>query len=329
MVDNPFFFFINNFVSLIASLPFFASVRPDVVIISIPPADQFLSIFLISKIMKTKLIVDYRDEFEDYLILHKRRWRSSYFFLKKLLSCFYRHSYLLTPVTPTVAEGLRQRGIFNLQIVYDGVDTGEFKPFDKNEARKFFEIPLDTFVMVYLGNVYTPYRLDIVVDALKILKNNRKEGNCLLLIAGAGNIEKLLRYANVLDVERMIRFEGQIDEVGRIIKLLSAADVGIIPYDDNPLWKKTLSTKLFEYTACGLPIIATVPYGSILAQYIKKYSLGLAVPALDSECLAKSIEEMRHMLKTGSSIGLNSIAFAKRYDKQEIAEEFLTCILRE
>jgi glycosyltransferase involved in cell wall biosynthesis len=329
MINNPLFLFLNNVLAFMVSIPLFLVIKPHVVIISLPPANQFLSTFIISKVMKSKLVVDYRDEFEDYLVLYGRKWRRFYLLLKKVLSCLYRRSHLITPVTPAVAESLKQRGVLNVRVIHDGVNTSVFKPWNQNKVRSAIGLSKDAFQIVYLGNVYSPYRLDIVIEALRILKEKgREDGNrYMLMIVGGGDIKRILDYASNIDVKEMVNYVGRFNNPIEIAKILSAADVGIIPYDDNPLWKRTLSTKLFEYCACALPVIATVTKDSILAKYIKENQIGFVVPPLDSKSLANSIESMYDEPKLRSIISLNALHFAEKYDKKKIAEELLSYVL--
>ncbi|MHA1833213.1 MAG: glycosyltransferase family 4 protein [Candidatus Baldrarchaeia archaeon] len=329
MVNNPLLLFLNNILAFVASIPFFLVIKPHVVIISLPPARQFLSTFILSKVIKSKLVVDYRDEFEDYLVLYGKKWRRFYLLLKKVLSWLYRRSHLITPVTPAVAESLKQRGVLNVRVIHDGVDTSVFKPWNRNKVRSAIGLSKDVFQIVYLGNVYSPYRLDIVVEALRILKEKGKEGRnkYMLIIVGGGDIKRILDYASNIDVKEMVNYVGRFNNPIEIAKILSAADVGIIPYDDNPLWKKTLSTKLFEYCACALPVIAMVTKDSILASYIKENQIGFVVPPLDSKSLANSIESMYDEPRLRSIISSNALRFAEKYDKKKIAEELLSYVL--
>lgn len=319
IINNPFFLFLNNILAFITTLPFFLAIRPHIVIISIPPSNQFLSTFILSNVMKSKLVVDYRDEFEDFIVLYGKKWIRFYRFFKTVLSCLYRRSYLITPVTPAVAESLKRRSVLNVRIIHDGVDTSVFKPWNKNKMRNAHSFSEDIFIIAYLGTVYSPYRLDIVVETLRILKERGIK--CRLLIVGGGNIKRILNYASKIDVKEMVHYMGLFNNPIEISKILSAADIGIIPYDDNPLLKRTLSTKLFEYCACALPVIATVPKDSILAKYIKDNKIGFVAPPLDSESLANSLELFYGSPKLRSMMSLNALFFAKKYDKVKIAEE--------
>lgn len=331
LLENPFLIILNNFIAFILFLPFFFFKRPDVVIISIPPANQLMCVFWISKLLRTKLVIDYRDEFEEPWISSNKRSKSFYQLMIKVFSKIYRDSYLITPVTLAVADNLMQKGIRNIHNVADGADTTIFKPLNKGKMRSSLDISKDTSVLIFLGYIYHNYRVDIVVKALKILKqkNPRNESRYLLLIVGGGSrIKELLNYADSLGVSSMVRYVGIIDDDIELVKVINVADVGIIPYSDNPHLKRTFPTKLFEYTACGVPVIGTVHEDWILAEYLRKYSIGITVPPLDSVSLAKAIEDICNVLKNKSELNSNALSFARKYDKAKIAEELLSRILK-
>lgn len=331
--ENPFLIILNNLVAFIFSLPFCLFKRPDLIIISIWPANQLLGVFWVSKLLRTKLVIDYRDEVEENWFSFGQRPQFLYRLLKKVVTKIYRDSYLVTPTTPAVAHNLMQKGVGNIHIVADGVDTTIFKRLDKGKMRSCLNIGKDNFVLIFLGYVSgqnTAYQVHIIVKALRRLKekNPRNESKYLLIIVGGGRIEELLKYADNLGVSNMVRYLGSIDDPAEVAKIINVADVGIIPYSDNASLKRMVPTKLFEYTACGVPIIGTTHEDSILAEYVRKYSIGTTVPPLDSASLAEAIEDTCNVLKNQSELNSNALSFARRYDKAEIAEELLSRILK-
>jgi glycosyltransferase involved in cell wall biosynthesis len=275
--------------------------------------------------MRRKIIIDYRDEFEDYLIMNTRKWGFFYCFFKKFLTSLYRNAAMVTPVTPAVAEDLKRRGIRNVRLTYDGVDTRIFQPYNKSKMRSEFHLSEDSFVIAYLGGVYKPYRVDIVIRALKRLKEKDPKRKNLLILAGGG-VKSVLDLANNLGIADSVKYFGLIKNPPEIAKILSSADCGIIPYDDNPLWQKTYSTKLFEYCAVGLPVIATVHENSALATVIKANHIGLITPPINSDDLATSIEILSIDKDSRLKMSLSALQFARTYDKDKLARDLLETI---
>ncbi|MEM2129063.1 MAG: glycosyltransferase family 4 protein [Candidatus Bathyarchaeia archaeon] len=323
--NNPFILCLNNMLTLITSFIFFLLYKPDTVIISLPPVDQLLPVLFISQIMRCKLVIDYRDEFEDYLITRTKKCSLFYRLFKKILTYLYKNALLVTTVTPAVAENLKARGVFNVMVVYDGVDTNIFRPFNKNEIRTRFKLPQDSFIIVYMGNVYDPYRVDVVVRALKKLVENGLQ-EYLLVLVGDGNIKSILRLAYELEIGNSVKYLGVVNDPTELAKILSLADCGVIPYDDDPLWQRTYSTKLFEYCAVGLPVIATVHKNSILATLIIKNKIGLIVLPVDPDALALAFKKLNNDKGLLNEMALFALKFARNYDKEKQARKLLEAI---
>lgn len=325
-VNNPFFLLINSFFALIVSFIFFIYIRPSLIIISVPPVDQLLPILILSKIMRHKLIIDYRDEFEDYLIIHTGKWSFFYHILKWILSYFYKKTAMIISVTPAVAEKLKERGIYNVKVIYDGVDTKTFRPLDKSRVRAELQLPQDSFIVVYLGNVYDPYRVDVVIKALKVLKERKPNRKYLLLLVGGGDVKSIINLANILEVSESVKYLGRVKNPAKIAKILNAGDCGVIPYDDNPLWQRTYSTKFFEYCAVGLPVVASVHKDSALASIIEANKIGIVVPPLSSKALASALEVLDSNEKLRRDMGLSAYLFAQNFDKEKLAKKLLKII---
>jgi len=276
--------------------------------------------------MRRKIIIDYRDEFEDYLIMNTKKWGFFYRSLKRFLTNLYRNATLVTPVTPAIAENLKRRGIHNLKVIYDGVDTKIFQPSNKNKMRSEFHLPQESFVLAYLGSIYEPYRVDIVIRALKKLNEKDLKRKYLLILAGYGDVKSVLNLASSLRISDSVKYFGVVKNPTEIAKILSSADCGIIPYDDNPLWQKTYSTKLFEYCAVGLPVVGTVHENSALATAIKVNKMGLIIPPINSDALASSLETLSADKELRIKMSLSALQFARTYDKEGLARDLLDTI---
>lgn len=322
-LDHPGILFLNNFISGIFSIPILLLSRADTLVLSIPPIDQIFPILFASKMLKKDVIIDYRDELEDFLIAESGKWSFFYRFLKSILTVLYRNSRLVIPVTPAVAEGLQKRSISNVKIIYDGVDTKTFRPLDKGLIRSELSIPKEAFVIAFVGNIYNPYRLDIVVKAIKKLNDRNTHEKYVLVFVGGGKVKSILELSKTLNATEYIKYFGLLKRPADVAKILNCADCGVIPYDDNPLWEKTFSTKLFEYCAVGLPILGTARENSALANVVKTNDLGLVVVPLKIDEVILAIDKLSSNYEARNRMRLSALNFAKRYEKQRLALDLL------
>jgi len=282
-VNNPLVFILNSLVSFIISIIFLLARRPDVAIISVPTGDTGIGAMMACKLMRVRYVIDYRDEWEDYAIslASSRAGELFYSAVKKLATVLYAGGRTIMVVTPNFEKSLIKRGLRNVRLVPNGADIQTFKPLN---IRKTGE----DFIIFYSGGIGGYYRLDIVVKALKRLVD-KGLNNIRLVIAGAGEIQKILNLAQKLGISSHVKYVGSIHDKAKLASLMAMADAGIIPFDDNPLWKNAIPAKFYEYCACGLPVIATVRTNSHLQDLIEKYEIGVISPPLDEEKLADAI----------------------------------------
>ena len=261
-IDHPLFFAANIVLSFVWSTFFLALKKPSVVVVSFPTGDVGLGALMACRLLGVKSAVDYRDEWEDYLVsMHPNSAKSFYRFIKKVATSLYSKSSLVTCVTPNYIQLLSRRGIRQVKLVPNGADTKTFKP---SAARK----KSGCFTVFYSGIIGEYYRLDVVVKALKILRN-KGISDVKLVIVGSGESKKIVDLAVELGVGDGVDYRGSVAH-GQLVRLINDSDVGLIPYDGNVLWKNSLPAKFFEYCACGVPVIATAYPDSLLANYVTR-----------------------------------------------------------
>lgn len=129
----------------------------------------------------------------------------------------------------------------------DGVNTDEFRPIPREEARKALNIPPDRPLAVYLGLLNSYQGTDLLLEAVHLLKKRE----CPLHFLVMGFPEDAYRQkALERGIADRITFTGRID-YGEASRFLSAGDLAVSP-------KVSLAEangKLFNYLACGLPTV--------------------------------------------------------------------------
>jgi len=320
-LNHSFVFILNSVFSFIVSAFFLLAKRSSVAVISVPAGDVGLGALMACKLLKVKHIIDYRDEWEDYLISLTNHKVEKFFYsvIKKFLGNLYAKSQLVVVVTPNFIDALKHRGVVNVSLVPNGADAKMFKPLISKKAN-------DVFLIFYSGVVGCYYRLDVAVKALKRLVDNGLK-NIRLVIAGGGEVRKILALAYELGVSENVDYKGSISEKAKLARLISEADVGIIPYDDNPLWKNSVPAKFYEYCACGIPVIATAHEESLIATFIRKYRVGMISPPMNEEKLAEVIRKLYKDESFKEFAGKRARALIEqKFDRNKIAAEFLNLV---
>lgn len=320
-VHHPLIFAFNSVISFIVSTLFLIAKKPNVTVVSVPSGDAGLGALMACKLIRTKCVVDYRDAWEDYVIClanHKTE-KLFYSIIKRITVRVYAKSQLVVAVTPNYMDALKQRGLSNVKLIPNGADVKTFKPLSSGKKNK-------VFTMFYSGGFGGYYRLDIVLKSVRELAD-RKFNDIRLVIAGTGEIEKVLGLASRLCVSGNVEYKGVINDKAELARLIGEADVGLIPYDDNPLWENSLPAKFFEYCACGIPVIATVYEDSLLAKLVREYRIGVTSPPMDEKKLAEATYRIYKDKSFRDAAGKRArLCIEERFDRNKIAEEFLELV---
>jgi glycosyltransferase involved in cell wall biosynthesis len=120
-----------------------------------------------------------------------------------------------------------------VQVIYNGVDTINFRPFDKKRARRMLGLPENKKYGIWVGTNPEPKRLSTAVKSVKGLKDT------YLLVVGISDAQ----YENIISF-------GRIQDKQLMCILYNAADFLIFPTLYEGFGLVTL-----EAMACGLPVI--------------------------------------------------------------------------
>jgi glycosyltransferase involved in cell wall biosynthesis len=227
-------------------------------------------------------------------------------------------------VTAPLYSSLSSRNIKNVKIISNGADCKIFKPCEnKDQMRITLGLNKDDFILVFSGGIGGYYRVDLIIRAIK--KVNPKIPNIKLLIVGPGsseNIKKINISSKEMGISNNVIFLGAKTDKTELASLLGCSDIGMVPYDSNPLWNNALPAKSFEYFACGLPIIATTYKDSVLGKLIEDNDIGIISEPNDVDGLANAIEKIYYSNIESSSKRAISL-IRKYYDRNKIAKDFL------
>ncbi len=111
--------------------------------------------------------------------------------------------------------------------------------------------------LLYHGTVARRFGLHTLLEAVKRLQSTvpgttlRVHGNY-----DPSYLQFLRQRTAELELDRLVVWDGYrpVEELGRV---MMDADIGIVPYLNDPFMAVALSTKAFEYVATGLPVVAS------------------------------------------------------------------------
>jgi glycosyltransferase involved in cell wall biosynthesis len=161
----------------------------------------------------------------------------------------------LVTASPGFKERLIQRGVKpgNITVMMNAADTNVFT-FD--EHRQFDTITKGAKIF-YHGTVATRFGLAEAIEAIHLVQD-RIPGTTLQ-IYGRHYSEyrsKLEALISELQLEDLVTLGG-LQSHEKIRELIRSSDIGIVPYRSDDFMNIALSTKMFEYAASGIPIVAS------------------------------------------------------------------------
>lgn len=212
------------------------------------------------------------------------------FFIKRAEKMAARYSEGIISVAPRIKLYITEN--FNcpsdkIKIIANGVNTKQFHPIDDlpvlHEWKKRLGIKSNDTVIVYVGNLAPWQGIDDLMEIFFRLRSNNN--NLKFLIVGEGVLKPLL-----LEKARRSGYDGDIVFTGMVRHeeipfVINLADICVAP-----LRVRTGSPmKVFEYMACGKPVITTRIEG---LEFIEAEGAGLLTTPEDGIGLEKALAEL-------------------------------------
>lgn len=157
--------------------------------------------------------------------------------------------------------------------VITGVDLGGVEPAERPSRRAEPRI----LTIGYLGTLVRQRRLEIMVDMLDELRRRGVTARLLLIGDGAVPDDRLSieRRARELDLALQVEITGFLTR-REALKLVQTADICVSPFRPSPALDVASPTKLVEYLALGLPVVANVHPGQ--TRVLRESRAGVCVP---------------------------------------------------
>jgi glycosyltransferase involved in cell wall biosynthesis len=190
-----------------------------------------------------------------------------------------------------------------IEVVYNGIDTQEFKPLKNKKNSKKLKI-------IFMGRLAIIKGIDYLLKALGKLKS---KDFTLTLIGDGKEKENLKELAENLKIDKKVKFLGSIPH-RKILKYYQESDLFVLPS-----LNEGMSNTLLEAMAVGLPVIATNTGGS--KELIKEN--GFIVDKASSNGLKNVIQKFIDNPTLIKNAGKVSRSLAKEMSWKKVAAEYM------
>jgi glycosyltransferase involved in cell wall biosynthesis len=211
------------------------------------------------------------------------------------------------PDKVSVVMNVPDERIFNPAVIPEGADSGS-----------------NGLKLIYHGNLDQRYGLDLVVTATEIVR--REIPDIQVTLHGGGEyrdtLEARVAEENLGDNIHISREFVPTELLARRIK---AADVGVVPYRDGPFTGSILPTKLLEYAALAIPVIAART--RTIAAYFDESMVEFFTPG-DAEGLAACISRLSRDPLRRAQLARSISVSAERLSWRKLGADYVRLVER-
>jgi D-inositol-3-phosphate glycosyltransferase len=235
-------------------------------------------------------------------------------------------------VAPTQAEVAQLQWLYQTDtrrvvVIPPGVDLCRFYPIPTDEAKEFIGVTCGDHMLLFVGRIEPLKGLDVLLDALAILRGNgtsERYSFCLAVIGGDPDVDPEAMSAEMARVQALCREHGLLD----MVAFLGKRDQDTLPYYYSaaeavvmPSHYESFGMVALEAMACGTPVVASQVGG--LAFLVQDGVNGFTVPSGDPRALADRLAVLISDSDLRHQIGEQAAAIAQGYGWDRIAARLL------
>lgn len=262
-----------------------------------------LVVAMIARLFRKSCLIEINDIVVDKLrFLESPKIKLKWIQLYHYLNC--RLADYLLPVTDQIGIWLKRQYKINKErviVIPNGVNIRRFSPKPSSEARKRYQIPLGSRVVLSLGSLFPWAGIETLIAAAPMVL---KEFPDTIFAIGSGEepyLSQLKQKVSQSGLENNFLFFGFIpwDDASWFI---SIADICVAPFIFKDIRSGVSSLRVLSYLACGKPVVGSDIPG--LGDILKKEGIDLSFPMGDHKALSSAISSLladRAQLKEMSS----------------------------
>ena len=233
----------------------------------------------------------------------------------KIFGFFQYINFILATKVISVSENIKKellrihKNTTKIVVIENGVNVDLFYPKDKKEMRNLLKLDYDCYYLIFVGSFYPHHGVYHIIHIVNRIV--QRLTNVKLLMIGKGYLlEDAIKLTKKLELTSHVNFIGEV-EYEDIPNYTNAADAGIyILTGISKIYGKSL--KLYEYMACGKPVIT----GESCGNFVRDNDIGIVIPEENHGHAANTIIQllkdnalMNSMGENGRKLVINSFTW--------------------
>jgi glycosyltransferase involved in cell wall biosynthesis len=283
----------REYVAFVARvLPYVARLqKPDVIVASSPPLPQIVPSLVFSHLWRRPLVLEVRDLWPAFLEQGRMlRNRPLVMAMRWLESVAYHSAARCVAVSPGFRPYLVDMGVAagDLHVIPTGgdPDVAGAGP-DACEAWRRDHGVAGATLAIYTGSFNQPYPIDLVLEAAR---RSAADPDVVWILAGNGRArDRVVAAAREL---ANLRYLGNLSKDDLRV-LYSTADIAVVGHSNWPLLDTTICGKLFDYLACGIPVVS-VRHGT-MGCMVRAADAGVLLSEPSAAALCDAVRSMARL----------------------------------
>lgn len=174
-------------------------------------------------------------------------------------------------------------------VVSNGANPEFSRPMDKSVCRNQLGLPSYGHYLVFVGSLKKWHGIDQLVPLMPALVEDYP-GLHLLIVGDGEKKDTLKQWIDEKQMKRNIILAGRVP-FEKVPVYINAGDICLAPYFEEGLNETGISPlKIFEYMACGRPII-TNPVGGLDALF-REHEIGVMIHSMNPQDWLKPIKDL-------------------------------------
>jgi glycosyltransferase involved in cell wall biosynthesis len=308
---RKFLFYVSFMFTSLMAIPFVGRTR---FVVGLHPPITFLTPpgFIFSRLLRAKYIIRITDLWPDVVFdFDLARSRLLRRFVILVTHVTYRLAHHIMAFTPQIRDKILEQGIAadRVSLVEMAVDTSVFRPMSE-ASREADALGLagakGKFVALYAGAFALTYDFDVLLEAARILEGQ----SIAFVILGDGDAkEQIVTKINEYGLQNVI-MPRPVSGPDEVAKYINCSDVCIIPLRAEMVTSTlTRPSKVFEFWACGKPVIACS--SGDLEALIQESQAGIVLDPGNSEALADAIRSLHVDREAAEGMGERGREFVR------------------
>lgn len=233
----------------------------------------------------------------------------------KLTNRFYERCNIVSTPSEAMKRELSKNNLkADVRAISNGIDHSLFKPTSAGikEFLKKNNIPSSATKMIFFGRISFEKNIDVLVKALHLLNEQKKQKFVLLLVGNGPATESLRALAKELGEQENVFFTGALRDAA-LVAAVNAADFYV-----TASTIETQGLAVLEAMACGKPAVAT-EYLAIPEAVKDNYNGFLFKPFDIADC-AEKMEKLATSKELLTRFGENAKKTAQGHSMERVGD---------